>query len=142
MSQSSKHLFCGIHVVGELYGIDPALLDDPIALERSLIRGINASGASLCGTQIKKFEPRGVTVLALLSESHTSVHTYPEQGTLFFDAFTCGTHCRPELIAQALIQDLRPEHHKFQRLVRGDQKQVPQEVICRPIDLPEMHTVL
>ena len=38
-----------------------------------------------------RFEPQGVTVLALLAESHVSVHTWPELGGAYVDALTCGT---------------------------------------------------
>ena len=36
----------------------------------------------------KRFAPQGATVIALLAESHASVHTYPEHGSLFADVFT------------------------------------------------------
>ena len=38
----------------------------------------------------KRFEPHGVTVLALLAESHASIHSYPERGAMFVDVFTGG----------------------------------------------------
>lgn len=37
-----------------------------------------------------KFEPQGMTMLALLAESHMSFHTFPEHGIISFDFFTCG----------------------------------------------------
>ena len=120
MATSQNHLFQGIHVFGELHGVVPEDLNDAEHLEKLLIAGIAESGATLCGIQKKSFSPSGVTLLALLSESHASIHTYPQEGSLFFDAFTCGTECQPMLIANALIQGLSPSRHRLEKVLRGD----------------------
>jgi S-adenosylmethionine decarboxylase len=96
------------------------MLNDPELLALYLKRGIEASGATLCNIQIKKFEPNGVTILALLSESHASIHTYPDKGALFFDAFTCGTTCQPSEIARALVEGLSPESTALRSMARGE----------------------
>lgn len=36
-----------------------------------------------------KFEPQGLTILYMLSESHISIHTFPEKQYLAFDIYTC-----------------------------------------------------
>ncbi len=116
---SSPHLFQGIHILGEIYGCPTHLLDDVAYLEKLLKDGIQKSGATLCSIQSKKFEPTGVTILALLSESHASIHTYPQEGALFFDAFTCGTSCEPEEISRVLYEGLEAQEHSLQRVMRG-----------------------
>lgn len=120
MLPSDEHIFQGIHILGEMYGIEPELLDNVELLEKALREGIEESGASLCGIQTKKFEPQGVTILGLLSESHASIHTYPDRGALFFDAFTCGTRCQPQKIAEALSKVLNPSRTNLQSVVRGE----------------------
>ena len=117
---SDDHIFFGQHVLGEFYGVSEEKLNDLLLLEKSIRKGIIASGASLCSLQKKQFEPAGVTLLALLSESHASIHTYPEKKALFFDAFTCGHTCQPKRIAEQLITDLQPSHHNLQVLERGE----------------------
>ena len=114
-----EHGFIGVHVLGEMYGIKRELLDDLAFLEKALRKGIEACGATLCGMSHKVFEPSGVTLLALLSESHASIHTYPEEGALFFDAFTCGPRCKPQYIADALLEALAPTTHNLQCIERG-----------------------
>ena len=42
-----------------------------------------------------KFDPHGVTAIALLAESHISIHTWPENGMAVCDVFTCGDHTNP-----------------------------------------------
>jgi S-adenosylmethionine decarboxylase len=120
MIPEEEHLFHGVHVFGELYGVESKLLDDVKLLESALKKGISKSGATLCNIQIKQFEPNGITILALLSESHASIHTYPEKGALFFDAFTCGDRCKPEQIAEALIEALNPRNNDLNVIKRGD----------------------
>ncbi|MFK7873681.1 MAG: adenosylmethionine decarboxylase [Oligoflexales bacterium] len=116
-----QHMFHGVHVLGELYEVDSKLLQDENLLESCLREGIEQSGASLCGIQTKKFdEGGGVTILALLSESHASIHTYPEKGALFFDAFTCGTRCQTQRIADALVKALKPGRTELQSIQRGE----------------------
>lgn len=121
MDIGKEHYFQGVHVLGEMYGIDDKLLNDESFLERCLTTGIGMSGATICGIQKKKFDPMGVTILALLSESHASIHTYPDKGALFFDAFTCGDHCHPMKIVEALIRDLGPKDHSLKTIMRGDE---------------------
>lgn len=124
MTLHEKHAFNGIHILGEMYGISHHALNDAEMLEDALKEGIIASGATLCGIQTKSFEPNGVTILALLSESHASIHTYPEEGALFFDAFTCGEQCNPAKIADALKAALKPTHTDLQRVDRGEKPSI------------------
>ncbi|MGQ0840144.1 adenosylmethionine decarboxylase [Actinokineospora sp.] len=96
--------FAGRHVLAEFDGVDPLLLDDPAVLRATLEDSLRRAGATICDVVSKRFEPQGVTVLALLSESHASIHTYPEIGSMFVDIFTCGETADPELAA-ALLRD-------------------------------------
>lgn len=114
------HDFFGVHIMGEMFGIEPQLLDCIDTLNTALEKGIIDSGATLCSMQSKKFDPHGVTLLALLSESHASIHTYPESGCLFFDAFTCGLECDTQKIADALVEILKPTRQSLQRVYRGN----------------------
>ncbi|WP_051355841.1 adenosylmethionine decarboxylase [Acetobacterium malicum] len=111
--------FTGTHVFGELYGVSYENLDSIDQLEEILTRGIEESKAKCLGIMTKKFKPNGVTLLALLSESHVSVHTYPEHNALFIDAFTCGTLCDPRVIINTFIQKLHPEKNVISETQRG-----------------------
>lgn len=82
--------FTGWHALAEFGGVDADLCDDPERLEAALRKSLTTAGVTVCDMTHKKFQPHGVTVLALLSESHASIHTYPESGDIFVDIFTCG----------------------------------------------------
>lgn len=112
--------FSGTHVLADVYDIDPDAVNDEKLILDGLFKGIIRSGATLCGMQTKRFEPTGLTAIYLLSESHVSVHTYPEQRSLFFDAFTCGSHCEPEAIIVELISTLGPCRHRVKVMRRGN----------------------
>ena len=64
----------------------------------------------------KKFEPQGVTAIALLAESHLSIHTWPEAHYSAVDIFTCGQNMKPELSCKHLIEALMAEEH-FLRII-------------------------
>jgi len=115
----SDYAFGGTHVLCDVTGIDAAVVADSRLVVEAITAGIATSGATLCNLQVKDFEPSGVTALWLLSESHVSVHTYPEDGALFLDAFTCGERCRPERIVDALVAALGPCEHRTSVLRRG-----------------------
>ena len=53
-----------------------------------------------------KFEPQGVTAIALLAESHLSIHTWPEEHYSAVDIFTCGKNMKPDLSCKYLVQAL------------------------------------
>lgn len=112
-------LFTGHHVLAELEGVKPELLDDEQFLRDTLDSALSRSQATVCEVIAKRFEPQGVTVLALLSESHASLHTYPEDGSIFIDVFTCGHTAQPERAVELIAEALRPASVNTQTIRRG-----------------------
>jgi len=111
--------FAGRHVLAELHGIDPGPLDDDVFLREALERSLKQAGATVCEVISKRFQPQGVTVLALLAESHASVHTYPERGSAFVDAFTCGWRADPNEAVRLLGAALGASRVSVQTVHRG-----------------------
>ncbi|HEY8371819.1 MAG TPA: adenosylmethionine decarboxylase [Pseudonocardiaceae bacterium] len=126
-------LFAGQHVLAELEGVDAALLDDEPFLRRTLVEVLDRADATVCDVISKKFEPQGVTVLALLSESHASIHTYPERGSLFLDVFTCGHRAKPEYAVELLTEILRPTSAHVQTISRGTDHPVAAATAGTPV---------
>ena len=96
----------GKHYLLNLYGCSFVHLNDKQYLINLLENAAIASGATVVQTISKKFEPQGVTVLTLLSESHISIHTWPEDGNAAVDIFTCGD-CNPKIGCDIIIEKLR-----------------------------------
>jgi spermidine synthase len=112
--------FTGWHVLAEFGGIDANLCDDLERLEAALRKSLVAAGVTICEVVHKKFDPQGVTVLALLSESHASIHTYPESGDIFVDVFTCGSIGAGATKAVELLQqELAPKSVHMEVVQRG-----------------------
>lgn len=112
--------FTGRHVLAEFGGVDSALCDDRDGLTAALRAALTTAGVTICEMVSKQFEPHGVTVLALLAESHASLHTYPESGDIFVDVFTCGTAAdSAEAVAEHLRAALAPRRVRISTVRRG-----------------------
>lgn len=81
----------GRHAIFELYGCNSDLLDDEEYINNSLSQVANNLGAIVLSISSYKFNPQGVTTICLLSESHISIHTWPEKQFATCDIFTCGS---------------------------------------------------
>ncbi|ASR35412.1 S-adenosylmethionine decarboxylase proenzyme [Prauserella marina] len=111
--------FFGHHVLAELYGVAEHVLDDAELLRETLTRTLTEAGATVCEVVANRFEPQGVTVVAMLAESHASVHTYPELGATFVDVFTCGQQADPEKAVLLLAAALGAEPPVMSTIRRG-----------------------
>lgn len=78
------------HIIGELEKCNPLLINDESFIRQVLIQAVGKARAKLLDLTSHKFEPQGVTAVAMLAESHISVHTWPEKGFVALDVFTCG----------------------------------------------------
>mgnify|MGYP001369872069 FL=1 len=85
------------HVLFTLKGCPFELLDDQEHIRIVLYRTVQKCEATLLNLNVHKFEPQGVTGLAMISESHISIHTWPEKGMAVCDIFTCGDGQLPDL---------------------------------------------
>jgi S-adenosylmethionine decarboxylase len=103
----------GKHCILELYGCESARLNDEAFLRDTITTAAKRAGATLLNLITHRFEPQGVTGLALLAESHISIHTWPESGYAAVDVFTCGDHTMPERACQVLAEELRASSHKL-----------------------------
>lgn len=108
----------GIHCILELYGCSRPLLKDPSFVQRSLREAATACESTLVGEMSHEFHPQGVTAVALLAESHITIHTWPELGYAAIDIFTCGAKTHPEKGCQHLIQVFEATSHCLKTLLR------------------------
>ena len=84
------------HILFTLKGCPFGLLDDEAHIRNVLVNAAALAESTLLGVQSHKFDPQGVTAVALLAESHISIHTWPEKGMAVCDVFTCGDHTKPK----------------------------------------------
>lgn len=118
-SQEQKYDFVGSHFLASYYQCNQKILNDPAALIALFEKGIEGSGATLLKIADHQFDPQGVTLVALLSESHASIHTYPEEGACFVDFFTCGTSCDHTKFHQVIEKGLESKSCSSQFIYRN-----------------------
>jgi len=115
--------FAGLHITVDLYGASD--LDDIAYIEDVIKECVDTCGANLLHIHLHHFTPTyGVTGVAVLSESHISVHTWPETNFAAFDIFMCG-QANPELSVDILKHRFSAKKVVVNNLRRGhllDQK--------------------
>lgn len=107
----------GKHFLLNLYGCTSTLLNNENFLIDLIESAAISSGATVLRTVSHKFDPQGVTAICLLSESHISVHTWPEEGKAAIDCYTCGS-TDPKIGCDMMINSLNPTEYKLTYIQR------------------------
>lgn len=110
--------YCGTHVIIDIRHPQAGTLDDVDFMENVFREAVKVGGANLLHIALHKFEPTGVTGVAILSESHISVHTWPDQGFAAFDIFMCG-ESDPVAAAEYIKSVYQPLDSDIQVFKRG-----------------------
>ena len=111
LNDEKKLLYKSKHFLLELYECDYEKLNDESFLRCTLNNAAKLANATVLDLISNKFEPQGVTVIALLAESHLSIHTWPEAQYSAVDIFTCGQNMKPDKSCKYLIQALMAQEH-------------------------------
>ena len=107
----------GTHIIADFW-CDQGL-DDLVLIERALRDSVQAAQATLLHIHLHHFtEGGGVSGVAVLAESHISVHTWPERGFAAFDIFMCG-ETQPEAAIDVLIKAFKPHNTQLITHFRG-----------------------
>jgi len=108
----------GKHWLVEFYGARS--LGDVAAIRRALRQAVKVSGVTLLKIQLHHFGPgRGVTGVALLAESHISIHTWPERKYAAVDIFMCGARSNPKAALAILSEFFEPREVRVRRFRRS-----------------------
>jgi S-adenosylmethionine decarboxylase len=108
----------GTHLLVDLYGA--RRLDDPEHIEATLRRCAQAAGAELTHVHLRSVAPGGgVSGVAMLSESHISVHSWPQKGYAALDVFMSGD-ARPYLAIEVLRQAFEAREVAVREHARGE----------------------
>ena len=118
----------GRQLIAEFIYCSEKTLNDRKALEKALKTGIRESGLSLVNITGKKFKPMGVTLIAVISESHIAIHTYPEARHASIDIFTCGNGSKAvNKLLRFLKGILKPKTVRVMDIHRGNPIEVKQK---------------
>lgn len=109
--------FAGTHIILDLWGA--SRLDDLALMEITMREAVIRAGATLLHIHLHHFTPNGgISGVAVLAESHISVHTWPERNFAAFDVFMCGD-AKPELTIPVLQAAFTPESVNVSEHLRG-----------------------
>ena len=110
-------VFAGTHLIIEV--VDGTGLDDEARIAQAFRDCVADCGATLLHIHTHKFSPQGVSGVAVLAESHISVHTWPEIGYGAFDVFMCGD-ADPWRAVDVLARAFETDDIRVKELLRGD----------------------
>jgi S-adenosylmethionine decarboxylase len=102
--------FKGKHFFASYLDCDLEALQNVDRLIDAMDDAVKSSNATILNKTAHVFPPSGLTIVYLLSESHASIHTYPENGACFVDLFTCGDHCKAKPFHEVLTAYLKPKN--------------------------------
>ncbi len=109
--------FAGSHLIIDFW--DASRLDDIRLMDETFRRAVAVCGATLLHIHLHHFTPNGgVSGVAVLAESHISVHTWPERQYAAFDVFMCG-NARPDKAVPVLREAFRPGRVEVREYLRG-----------------------
>ena len=109
----------GTHLLIELRQCDEELLDDLHHVEETMLGAADEAGATVIGRSFHKFDPRGVTGIVAIAESHLCIHTWPEYGYAAVDIFTCGSSFKPRKAAELIVKRLGSAQPSITEIKRG-----------------------
>jgi S-adenosylmethionine decarboxylase len=106
----------GVHLIVDLHGAKD--LDDIDLVEATLRRCVAAARATLLHLHVHHFLPNGVSGVAVLAESHISIHTWPDAGYAALDVFMCGK-ASPDACIPVLREAFRADRVEVNEILRG-----------------------
>ena len=111
-------VFAGTHLIIEV--MKGTGLDCEARIQNAFRKCVDVCGATLLHIHTHKFSPQGVSGVAVLAESHISVHTWPEIGYGAFDVFMCGD-ADPWRAVDVLKEAFATDHVEVRELLRGEE---------------------
>lgn len=109
--------YAGSHVLIDFWGASN--LTEPELIEMTLRKAAEACGATMLHAHVHEFSSNGgISGIAVLAESHISIHTWPELDFAAFDIFMCG-NCAPERALPVLRRVFRPQRERVDEHWRG-----------------------
>lgn len=110
----------GRHVIGELYGCEPALLRDTSFIRNAAKKAAEKAGSTIVSDLANKFDGgEGVSYILAIKESHISIHTWPEHSYAAVDIYTCGDNVNPWNAFEELLKLLNPKSVSVMEIRRG-----------------------
>jgi S-adenosylmethionine decarboxylase len=99
----------GRHLIIEVYEADKSTINNPAELEKIFLEAARLANATVLSSHFHTYHPQGVSGVIIISESHFTVHTWPEYGYAAIDIFYCDDKVSVENAVQHLAAELGTE---------------------------------
>jgi S-adenosylmethionine decarboxylase len=111
----SEDRIIGKHVFGNLYDIDERILVDKEYLEKLVLDAVKIANMKLVEIKSWSFGGKkgGVSVIALVEESHIALHTWNEYKYATLDVYTCGENSNPQSAFEYIVSQLKPKRYQM-----------------------------
>jgi S-adenosylmethionine decarboxylase len=109
----------GRHVIAELWNCNEEKLNDMMYIEQVFVDAALRAGAEVREVAFHKFAPHGVSGVVIISESHLTIHSFPEHGYASIDVYTCGDRIDPNVAAQFIVDALEAGRNETVEVPRG-----------------------
>lgn len=109
----------GHHYIAEGSGCNPDIIGRVETVEQILVRAAQVAGVTVWSISFHRFSPNGVSGVVVISESHLSVHTWPEYGYVALDIFTCGNEAKPEAAVEYALREFGARSMHITEVTRG-----------------------
>ncbi len=110
----------GMHILVEFYDCDKTALNDPERIEREMLKAADLIEATVITSSSHAFSPHGVSAIVVISESHLTMHTWPEHGYAAVDLFFCTRKIDPWIAVEHLKEVLGASQVTSVELKRGN----------------------
>ncbi|RNF40866.1 adenosylmethionine decarboxylase [Planococcus salinus] len=108
----------GRHVIAELWECNFDKLNDMDFIEKTFVDAALKAGAEIREVAFHKFAPQGVSGVVIISESHLTIHSFPEHGYASIDVYTCGD-LDPTVAADYIAESLDSQTREVVEVPRG-----------------------
>ncbi len=109
----------GRHVISELWGCNIEKLNNIHLIEQTFVDAALKAGAEIREVAFHKFAPQGVSGVVIISESHLTIHSFPEHGYASIDVYTCGDRIDPKVAADYIADTLEATSRENIEVPRG-----------------------
>lgn len=110
----------GVHFILELSGCDPDTINNLDEVRKTLTEAAKKANAEILQVVFHRFTPQGVSGVVVISESHLSVHTWPEFSYAALDIYTCGLNTMPQRACEYIIEKFKAKNVFLTTLSRGE----------------------
>lgn len=130
----------GIHIVADLWDCNPEKLNFVEEVKNIMKKAVSESNLTVLKDYFFQFKPSGVTGIYVLSQSHFSIHTWPEKKFASIDIFTCGPPENALKAFESLCRELKPKRIEKKFLERMDEGKRIESIKTRNIIIAEKRT--